>query len=245
MTSPGSSPDSSPGSSPDSSPDALTTDAPVDAPAGADAPAHVKAVTPATDGAGPLLQRDYRAIIEGTPLTPQELIRKVLADFPSLSPGGLASFSFHEGEAPPLTLNSHLNILILAAGRCDVRIVHVDELSFTMRTLEGHPEAGRITMGAYWDASARLVFHIRSRARTADALHLLGYQVFGKALQKSVWFAFIERLAETCGGWIHGGIHEDTEEVADTMSDEAHMDTATFSPAKVAEAAALLRGEGN
>lgn len=185
-------------------------------------------VLPATEGTGPLFQRDYWMVLEGTRLDPPGLIKKVMEEFPRLSPEGLASFCFKEGTACPVGLETILDINILAAGACQVQMVRIEAQSFTMRTLEGHPEAGRITMGAYWDEHGRLVFRIRSRARASDPLRYVGFQFFGKELQTRIWFGFMKRLAEACGGWIQGDLHEETVEATDTLADEAGLDTPTF-----------------
>ncbi|MBW3623913.1 MAG: DUF1990 domain-containing protein [Armatimonadetes bacterium] len=186
-------------------------------------------VVPATDGAGPLLQRDYWAVIEGTRCTPEELFRLVVEDFPAFAPGEIACFNyFPDGSAGPLDLDMEMAIEIRHAGICHVRVVHKDDRSLTLRTLDGHPEAGRITFGAYYDRTGRLKFRIRSRARSSDPLRYVGYQLFGKGMQTLTWVTFVERVAKASGGWIHGEVHVETNEVTDTLADQGELDTPTF-----------------
>jgi hypothetical protein len=188
-----------------------------------------KKVIPATEGAGPLLQRDYSAVIEGTRCTPESLFRLVVEDFPSFSPEGIACFSHHpEGTEGPLETEREMAIQIAAAGVCHVRVVHMDDRSLTLRTLDGHPEAGRITFGAYWDRAGRLKFRIRSRARSSDKVRYVGYQLFGKGMQTQTWVTFIERVAAACGGRLHGDVRVETSQVEDTLADEGELDTPTF-----------------
>lgn len=189
----------------------------------------IERVIPASEGAGPLLQRDYWAVIEGTGCTPESLFRQVVEDFPSFAPEEIACFTpYPEGTLGPLELNREMGIEIRAAGFCRVRVVHMDSRSLTLRTLDGHPEAGRITFGAYWDRTGRLKFRIRSRARSSDVLRYVGYSLFGKGMQTRTWVTFVERVAKACGGWIHGDVHVETHEAEDTLADCGELDTPTF-----------------
>jgi len=181
----------------------------------------------ASDGAGPLVQRDYWAIIEGSDWTPERIIEKVRAEFPSFSPSELADFSCAHLSAP-LSLGDEMEINIKMSGLCHVRVVHHDERSFTLRTLDGHPEAGRITFGASHDKAGRLVFHIRSRARASSSLNYLGYELLGKGMQARVWITFIQRVAEACGGRVEGKVQTHNQEVDATLADQGGIDTPTF-----------------
>jgi hypothetical protein len=185
----------------------------------------------ATDGAGPLLQRDYWAIIEGSRLTPPQVMEKILSEFPSFSPEDLARFWYPEGVTPPLKIGDEMQVVIKGAGESAVRVTQLDDQSMTMRTLESHPESGRITFGAYWDRAGRLKFRIRSVARASDLVRLIGYQLFGKGLQSGVWTTFIERVAEACGGRIHGEVHVEEKSVEESLADRGDLETPTFAAA--------------
>ncbi|MBV9468443.1 MAG: DUF1990 family protein [Abitibacteriaceae bacterium] len=188
----------------------------------------------ASDGAGPLLQRDYWATIHGSACTPEEAVQKVLKDFPEFSPRHLAEFSGDtmsaeaETATKPLSLGDEMQIQIKMTGLSQVRIVHIDERSMTMRTLKGHPEAGRITFGAYYDAEDHLIFRIRSRARASSSLKYVGYELFGKAMQTEVWITFVQRVAEACGGTIQAEVQVNETEVSATVADTGELDTPTF-----------------
>lgn len=188
----------------------------------------------ASDGAGPLLQRDYWATIDNTACTPEEVVQKVLKDFPEFSPSHLADFATDntttrtEATTKPLELGDEMDIQIKLTGLSQVRIVHIDERSMTMRTLKGHPEAGRITFGAYYDAEDHLIFRIRSRARASSSFKYVGYELFGKGMQTEVWITFIQRVAEACGGTIAGEVQVSESEVSATVADTGELDTPTF-----------------
>jgi uncharacterized protein DUF1990 len=185
-------------------------------------------VQPASEGAGPLLQRDYWAVIEGSEWTPEQVIQAVLTDFGRFCPEEIATVTRPEGRTAPLVVDDDLEVDLKGCGPCRVRVVHVDERSFTMRTLEGHPEAGRITFGATRHEDGHLVFRIRSRARASDTVRYLGYMLFGKGIQTRCWLAFIERVAEVCEGRIVGKVQTETKEDSDRMADLGELDTPTF-----------------
>jgi hypothetical protein len=182
----------------------------------------------ATEGSGPLLQRDYVAAIEGGACTPEQIRDMMLRDFARFSPEELAKFEYRDTTQEPLGVDDTMGIDIKGAGYCEVRITHVDDHSLTMRTLEGHPEAGRITMGAYRDAKGDLIFRIRSRARASGVLQQIGYELFGKGLQTRIWVTFCERIAEACGGMIRGEVAVNTEEVEEEAPDLGYSDAPTF-----------------
>jgi len=156
-------------------------------------------LTAARAGVGPFLQRDYFAGIERACARPSELMALVRRHFSSLAPEELAAFRCpHAGRE--LCVGDEIDIHIRAAGECRVRVTHADAQSLTLGTLEGHPEAGRITFGAYRDESGELIFHIRSRARSDSLLRLLGFVMAGEAMQTNTWTDFISRVAVLAGG---------------------------------------------
>ena len=179
---------------------------------------------PATRGAGPLLQRDYWAVLAGCRLTPSELMREVTAQFCSLPPSALVEFTAPCG----LTRDSQLDILIRPGQRCAVRVIHDDAQSITLGTVAGHPEAGRITFGAYRNATGEVIFHIRSRARSTSMLKRLGFLAIGDAMQTNTWTDFIKNAAALAGASIAGPIHADTQEVDEVPEDDDPLQSPTF-----------------
>ena len=176
-------------------------------------------VVTAADGTGPLLQRDYWAIINGCELAPEQIMRRVRAEFPRFAPEDLVQFSRPAPDETPLSVGDEMTVDIKSAGSCDVRVVAVDGRSLTMQTLNNHPEAGRITFGARQDAQGRTVFRIRSRARANGLLNYLGYELLGKKMQARTWVTFIERVVAACGGRAVGGIRVQTREVPESSDD--------------------------
>ena len=55
-------------------------------------------LSPARQGVGPLLQRDYWAVLAGSRLRPSEIIQAVRQHFASFAPADLASFTASAGR---------------------------------------------------------------------------------------------------------------------------------------------------
>src|SRR5436305_10507311 len=100
----------------------------------------------AATGTGPLLKRDYLGVIRDGTCSPESLARMVRERFVEFGPPETAAFE-HDGgsKGAPLEVGDELAIRIGGLVPCRVRVVHVDDTSLTLRTLSGHPEAGRIT----------------------------------------------------------------------------------------------------
>jgi hypothetical protein len=191
------------------------------------APAEQSDVQYAVEGSGPLLQRDYWAALRGVDRTPEEVADVLRRRFVEFAPPETAAFRCNAQTGQPLKPGDEMEIRITLLGRCDVRVVHEDACSLTLRTLKGHPEAGRITFAAYREGD-RLMFRIRSRTRQASLFHYLGYLVMGKQLQSRCWIKFIWRLAEILGGTVDGSVHVKTQTVKDRPADWGAADTPTF-----------------
>lgn len=181
---------------------------------------------PAAVGAGPLLQRDYWAVLAGCPLKPSEVMARVAENFCALPPQALVDF--RPAAAGPLDQGSEIDIDIKPAQHCRVRVIHKDRNSLTLGTLVGHPEAGRITFGAYCNPRGELIFHIRSRARSSSPGNLIGFMAIGDAMQTNTWIDFINNTAALLDTPITGAIHVEKEEVEEQPEDAESLVAPTF-----------------
>ena len=180
--------------------------------------------SPASGGTGPLLKRDYWALLDHCPLSSIEVMAHVKAHFCELPPEALVTFEAREGVA----LGAQLDIVIMPAQRCGVRVIHEDAQSLTLGTLKGHPEAGRITFGAYRNPASDVIFHIRSRARSSSIFTRAGFVAIGEAMQTNTWTDFISRTAGSVGAQVRDAIHADTQEVDELPEDGEACDSPTF-----------------
>ena len=195
---------------------------------GLSARAGARKVAFAASGSGPLLQRDYEGVIEGASHSPEELAKLVREHFVEFAPPETAAFLCPDHEGAPVQVGHEMKIRIGGFVPCQVRVVHVDERSLTLRTLEGHPEAGRITFRADRNNEHRLTFRIRSRARARGMLHYVGFLLMGRAMQARCWIRFIGRVAEASGGRLAGPIRVSTRRVKDGPADRGAPDLPTF-----------------
>lgn len=174
----------------------------------------------ATTGHGPLLQRDYWAVIEDCTLRPSQFGAMLASRFAEFAPAELVEFASARGREAALEVGDELVVRIRMATECGVRVLHANPNSLTLCTLRGHPEAGRITFGAYPDERGDVVFHIRSRARSSSAAHYAGFLALGEAMQTNTWTAFIDRVAHTVGRGVRGRIHIETRRLDVHEDDE-------------------------
>jgi hypothetical protein len=181
-------------------------------------------ILPATRGAGPLLQRDYWAVLADCALKPSQVMETVRSRFCELPPKNLVSFDASNG----LDLGAALDIRIMPAQQCQVRVVHHDTQSLTLATLAGHPEAGRITFGSYRNPDDDVIFHIRSRARSSSLPKRLGFLAIGDAMQTNTWTDFIRQVAALTGCRIRDVIHADTVRVDELPEDDEPLESPTF-----------------
>jgi hypothetical protein len=183
---------------------------------------------PPTAGRGPLLERDYWAVVGGVE-GPRPLARIVAERFSEFPPPSLVLF--RRTDASPtgraLEPGDELEVDIIGAGTFGVRVVHRDANSVTLATLEGHPEAGRITFGAYRNNRGDVVFHIRSRARAGSRSHYAGFLFAGDPMQTNTWSDFINRLAAVAGDGVEGVIHAEKRNVREERGDR-EVDAPTF-----------------
>jgi hypothetical protein len=174
---------------------------------------------PASAGQGPLLQRDYWARVRNARLRPSQIGELLARRFADFAPADLASFERSDGRDRPLEVGDDLEVTIRFAGRFAVRVIHRDANSLTVATLSGHPEAGRITFGAYRHASGDVIFHIRSRARSASRIRYAEFLALGQAMQTNTWTRFVERFASDLGDGVVDFVFEETCECADEPDD--------------------------
>lgn len=141
------------------------------------------------------------------------------ARFWEFSPAELAAFRRTDAGNKPLVLGDEMTVSIRGTGSFGVRIIDVAVQSFTIATLRGHPEAGRVTFGAYCNSHNDVVLHIRSRARSSSRLRLLGFLVAGEPMQTSVWCELINRLAADVGDGVIGALTASKKSVQENETD--------------------------
>lgn len=176
------------------------------------------------DGAGPILERVYRADFSSN-LEPRVLMQSVKANLADYSPQTLAAFEKSSGHPWAMRVGDEYDITILGPWNGSVRVTESAPTAFSFVTLEGHPEAGtiRFTLGPHPSRPGALRFEIHSRARARDTLVKTAYDTLklGRAVQESAWTTFCQRVVEAAGAQIIGRVEVSTTETA-TTGDTAH-----------------------
>lgn len=186
-----------------------------------------RGLLPSSRGTGPLLQRDYWAVIAECRLRPREVMELVASRFPEFAPEHLVVFR-RLGDGRPLEVGDELEVHIRMAGTSRVRVVHRDANSLTLATLMGHPEAGRITFGAYPNEVGDIIFHIRSRARSGSSVFYASFIALGEAMQTETWAEFVNRVALTVGDGVLAFIHADTRRLPEGAEGPEDVASPTF-----------------
>lgn len=169
---------------------------------------------PAAHGAGPELERRYCLEVARPRLSPTALMHAIQADLPSFAPQSLADFERRSGQPGALHVGDEFYVKILGPWNGGVRVTAVDAVSFELATLEGHPEAGRISFKV-WVPNAepdQLQFQIHSRARSRDGVVAFVYDTLGggKLMQEATWVEFCQRVAQASGGEALGPVLVET-----------------------------------
>jgi hypothetical protein len=145
------------------------------------------------DGFGKLLGRHYE-IRFSSRFEPDALMALVHRNVAWLSPEALANFEKTSGAGWAMRLGDEFEITILGPWNGRVRVIAMDEHSFSFVTLKGHPEAGRIRFSVERVGRNVLRFSINSWARARDAVVNTAYALGGKNVQTTTWKTFLERV---------------------------------------------------
>jgi len=184
----------------------------------------------AARGVGLLLQRDYWTVIARCRVSPSALLDELARRFPSFAPPDVVTFRRADGADRPLERGDVLEVRIRGAGTFRVCVVGRATQTLTFATLIGHPEAGRITFGAYRNDYGDVIFHIRSLARSSTRALQVGFLMMGEAMQTATWADFVTSVAFTFGEGVIGYVHVETSRLHGRRADdvEASALSATF-----------------
>lgn len=154
-------------------------------------------------GFGELTHRCYGIEVPRAQFSRQSLIHAIELRLCELSPAGLADFEKSSGSARRMDVGDEYDITMLGPWNGRVRVAEVTDSSFTLVTLEGHPEAGHITFSVNEIPLRPSVLHvsIESWARARDATVHAAYDTLtvGRLVQTEVWVTFLRRVAKFVG----------------------------------------------
>jgi hypothetical protein len=172
-----------------------------------------------SDGSGAHFHRRYSVRIEGSSLSPEELVERLMADPDEAAPSEFATFQKLRGDEGVLRVNDEFVVRMPGPWDGPVRVASTSPRSFRLVTLAGHLEAGQIEFRASNDEG--LGFEIESWARSGDRLSELLYDRLriSKEVQFHMWTSFLERVVKMSGGRRAGGLRIHTRKVAEVPPD--------------------------
>ena len=168
------------------------------------------------DGVGPLFHRRYYVDIQKANRSPEAVMRDVQRNLNEFSPSLYASFEKTQGAVDAMRQGDEFYIRMSGPWNGSVCVAEADPLSFSLVTLEGHPEAGiiRFRFVPHPSDPNLIRFEIASWARSRDALVDWTYTglKIAQRVQTNMWVTFCERVAKATGGALVGDIAVITEE---------------------------------
>ncbi len=174
----------------------------------------------AASGTGALVHRQYEITLELQQLLPADLLRLMQRHITELSPSALANFEKSTGTEAIFRVGDEYDITMLGPWNGRVRVAELTPYSFTLVTLDGHPEAGHITFSSrHADAlDGSVTVMIESWARARDAVVHAAYSTLGigKQVQAEVWITFLQRLGALAGATETPQVRITTEEIPAT-----------------------------
>ena len=140
-------------------------------------------------GFGQLWQKTYRIRLRPD-VTPEQVVLAWKANLPDLMPADSRFYPSLTGVAPGEVVLINARLPGLPGGipiSTGVRIIYADDVSFTVMTPEGHPEAGFNTFSAFEEDGVTFA-QIQSLGRANDPIYELGYRLMGGARQQEgIW----------------------------------------------------------
>ena len=164
------------------------------------------------DGVGSLERNRFWADVEGSRLSPEELMHRLAERFDELTPW-LMDLKAEPGTPRHLEAGLTLTMELPMSRRVQVRVMEMTPRRITLVTLRGHPLAGAVRFLAETRGD-RLRFEVQAYDRSSNTADWLVMHPFGARMQEVNWSALVERMVEETGGRAPDGVQheEDTLE---------------------------------
>ena len=148
-------------------------------------------------GFGPMWQKTYLLTMDKPGLQPHDVITTIKQHFPEFQPSQNRFFPSSRGIATGeiVLIDSSTPGGIVSTG---ILVLYADDLSFTLMTPQGHPEAGWVTFSARKREDV-IEMQIQGLARAADPLYELAFRIAGSKFQETIWKHVLSSLASYLG----------------------------------------------
>ena len=144
-------------------------------------------------GFGPLWQKTYLLRINQSALRPHDVITIMKQHFPEFQPSQNKFYPSNNGIAAGeiVLIDSSTPGGLVSTG---VLVLYSDDLSFTLMTPQGHPEAGWVTFSAR-EADSVIEMQIQGLASASDPVYELAFRIAGSKFQETIWKHVLSSLA--------------------------------------------------
>jgi anti-anti-sigma factor len=158
---------------------------------------HSRQVVGPLQGFGPMWQKTYRLVIDKPGLQLTDVIAIMKQHLPEFQPPQNRFYPTSKGIAAGeiVLIDSSTPGGVVSTG---VLVLYADDLSFTLMTPQGHPEAGWVTFSARSKGKA-IEMQIQGLASAADPFYELAFRVAGSKLQETIWRHVLSSLASFLG----------------------------------------------
>lgn len=157
-------------------------------------------LTSPLNGFGQLWQKTYRVKLPG--VTPQQVVKLWKEKLPEFMPADSRFYPSLSGVKPGEILLINATLPGIPGGMpvsTGVMILYADDVSFSVMTPEGHPEAGFNTFSAY-EQDGVTIAQIQSLARANDPIFEFGFRFMGGSKQQeNIWRQVLTSLSAQFG----------------------------------------------
>ena len=159
-----------------------------------------KRVASPLQGFGQLWQKTFRLPLEGSSMTPQEVIAAWKAGFATFWPKAGRFYAPLAGIVPGEVALLDISPMPGAPVKFStgVMVIYADDESFTFISPEGHMLSGWITFSAYRDGDVT-VAQVQALERTSDPFDELGLMFGGSRMNNRFWQDTLANLGRAMG----------------------------------------------
>jgi hypothetical protein len=159
-------------------------------------------LTSPLNGFGQLWQKTYQISLKEADVSPEEVVKLWKARLPDLMPSDSRFYPSLSGVKPGEVILINATLPGMPGGMpvsTGVLVLYADEVSFSVMTPEGHPEAGFNTFSAYQESGATIA-QIQSLARANDPIFEVGFRLMGGSKQQErIWHTVLTNLGQEFG----------------------------------------------
>ncbi len=145
------------------------------------------------EGFGQLWRKTYTIPLSGRDLTPAQVVSIWKEHLPDFQPPENRVFTSRIGVemGEIILINATTPGGPIGTG---MLVMQADDVSFTLMTPEGHPEAGWVKFSAY-TLDKTTFAQILTVARSSDPIFEIGFRLFGAQMQENIWHHVLKALA--------------------------------------------------